>query len=195
MKKIAIISFSWLHTDPRVLRQIYFLKDRFEIVSFGFAPPLAESDRIEFFKISPDRLNMLHKLKMGILNLMGLHERAYWSSLRVKSAIIALNRAKADIILANDLSALPLGVLFAKRWNVRLICDLHEYAPAEFDANPLWKKVISPYNDYLFKRYLKYAHKIMTVCKAIADKYEKAYGIRCEVINNATFYIEQTRHL
>jgi hypothetical protein len=31
-----IISFSWLDRDPRIARQIYFLKNRFEIIAAGF---------------------------------------------------------------------------------------------------------------------------------------------------------------
>jgi len=124
--------------------------------------------------------------------MLKLYEKAYWSSPRAKNALKVLDKLKkADIILANDINTLPLGVLLAQKWNSKLMCDLHEYAPAEFDANPLWKHIMSPYNDYLCKKYLPYTDKVMTVCEGIGNKYKHSYGIRCEVIDNAAFYVDQ----
>ena len=180
MKQVLIVSFSWLHRDPRILRQIYFLKDEYKISLAGFTPP--PYTEMDFYKIFPAKLHFIHKLKMVFFCMLKLYEKAYWTNPRVKSGLNLFNNKKADLIIANDLNTLPLCSLLAKKWNSRLICDLHEYSPAEFDANPIWKRIIGPYNRYLCNKYIPLADKLITVCGTIAERYEKEWGKNAKLL-------------
>ncbi len=56
-KKILIICFSYLHKDPRVLRQVQWLRDKYEVSTVGFSPTGLENGT--FFQINPEDTDIL----------------------------------------------------------------------------------------------------------------------------------------
>lgn len=181
MKSVLIISFSVIHSDPRVMRQVRLLEHvhKVTVAGFGRAP---EAD-IEFIALDKPPAGLLQKGIWASKLLLGAFESYYWSLPQVRHAKRLLGERRFDLILANDISALPLALDLAQGCPV--LMDAHEYSPREFDDKLLWKLLFGRYHHDLCKRYLPKAAAMTTVCQGIAQEYEREYGVPCKVIHNA----------
>jgi hypothetical protein len=216
MKKLLIICYSNLNSDPRILRHYNALKNNFQIYTAGLADldpslpfvkleAIAETPRYSFHLKLPVFLRKIFSLlirledgfrrnvseikrKSGEQNKSSYFERKYWKQERL-NALAALSVNAYDIILANDIDTLPMA-LGLKGPETKIIIDCHEYHPLEFEEDVSWVKETKPYNEYLCKEYLPKADLMFTVCKGIASKYASEYSLNPVVITNAASYAE-----
>lgn len=181
MKSVLIISFSVIHSDPRVMRQVRLLENvhRVTVAGYGREPDA----NIEFIALDKPPVSLLQKGIWASKLLLGAFESYYWSLSQVRHAQHLLVQRSFDLIVANDISALPLALELAGSRPV--LMDAHEYSPREFDDKLLWKLLFGRYHHDLCKRYLPRAAAMTTVCQGIADEYEREYRIPCKVIHNA----------
>lgn len=110
-------------------------------------------------------------------------DAAYWLSVAATHARGGLADLEFDLILANDILALPVAT--AIRRNSPLLFDAHEYAPLEFEESWKWRFFLRDFNEYLCRTYLPHVDAMTTVCDGIAKEYQRHFGIRVETINNA----------
>jgi len=181
VSSILIISFSPIHSDPRVMRQVRLLERLHRITVVGYGRP-PEAD-IEFLPVYKPRASLWLKAFWAALLLLGAFERYYRGLPQVIQADRMLAGRKFDLVIANDISALPLALEVAGGRPV--LMDAHEYSPREFDDRLLWKVLFGRYHDALCRRYLHRAMAMTTVCEGIALEYERVYGVPCKVIHNA----------
>lgn len=181
MKSVLIISFSVIHSDPRVMRQVRLLENvhRVTVAGYGREPDA----NIEFIALDKPPVSLLKKGLWASKLLLGAFESYYWSLSQVRHAQHLLVQRSFDLIVANDISALPLALELAGSRPV--LMDAHEYSPREFDDKLLWKLLFGRYHHDLCKRYLPRVAAMTTVCQGIADEYEREYRIPCKVIHNA----------
>ena len=188
-KRILTIAFSDLKSDPRVNRQLLFLKswDDMEITAAGFSDP--EISGIEFIKVTQAKpRGLAGKLYAAFILMLGLFRRFYWANESVTSALRCLGEFECDIILANDLNTLPVAVYLARRNGAKIFLDCHEYTPREFDDKPTFRLLFRKYWGYICTTYLAYVDVKTTVCESIAQEYKNNYGGNWEVITNAPFF-------
>ena len=98
-----------------------------------------------------------------------------------------------DVIHCNDLNALPIGVVMKKYFNknIKIVYDAHEHE--SYRAG--YGNTIQALSRWFEGKLIKYADKVITVSKAIADDYERMYNIEKPVlVLNAPFYrkVEKT---
>lgn len=184
MYKILVIAFSKIDSDPRVRRQLEFLADSYEITTAGFSDG---EDSDNFLTLEKTKYTFIEKLKSVILLKLRRYEHYYWSRCEVKSAYEKLRERNFDLIIANDVEALPLAIKLALNGS-KVLLDAHEYSPGEFDENLIWRILFKDYSDYLCKIYLNKADDMITVCEGVADEYRKNYGVKSTVITNAANY-------
>jgi len=185
-KKILILSFSPLHSDPRVYRQIMFLKDKYELIAAGFSAPAI--DGVQFASIEHKLPNLIWKMS-AILDLKtSRYEDYYWSIYSVRSAWSKLESVGCDLIIANDLLSLPLALELSKKCKAILFLDAHEFTPREYDNDPIWRFVFQRFWEYICSKYLPHVSAMTTVSQGIADEYSRLYGVECEVITNTPFF-------
>jgi hypothetical protein len=181
VKNILIMSFSVIRSDPRVMRQVRLLERNYRVTVSGFGPrPDAD---IEFIEIAKPRVSIFQKAIWGIKLLSRLFESYYWSLPQVRNGFKAIRSRSFDLLIANDIAALPLALRLAGKAPV--LVDAHEYSPREFDDKWLWRLLFAPYHEALCSRYLPQAAAMTTVCRGIADEYAKEYGITASVVFNA----------
>src|SRR5436305_15188383 len=106
MPTVLVLSFSDLARDPRVSRQIDWLASEFTVVAAGMGPP-GRSD-VRFIPVRPALGGKLAKGLRGVRLVARQHEKVYWSTFG--SAFTALEREGPDLLIADDLDALPLMV-------------------------------------------------------------------------------------
>lgn len=181
MQKILIISFSVIYSDPRVMRQIRLLEKRFHltVAGFGHKPDAA----VEFIDLTRPLTSQTTRVWWGAKLLLGFFESYYWNRVEVHLAQNKIKPQTFDLIIANDISALPLALRLAAGRPV--LMDAHEYSPREFDDKWMWRILFGRYHHDLCRRYLPKASGMLTVCRGIADEYARHYGVNPEVVHNA----------
>lgn len=181
MKKVLIISFSPITRDPRVMRQIKLLENIYDltVVGYGAKPEM----RCRFLPVSRRPLSRAKKLLWGSALVLGANETYYWSQSHVREAYDALRSEEPDLIIANDLSALPLALRLANGRPV--MYDAHEYAPDEFADSLHWRVTLGRYNWALCTKYLAQASSMLTVSDGLATEYRRNFGVNPTVLYNA----------
>lgn len=185
MSRILIISFSDLSTDPRLDRQITALADHHEVIAAGLGPPVPD---VEFIDLgSPERPVAAEFGRRAVsfaLMVSRQHaDRVYWRDQTNRSAVRQLISASPDLVIANDLSALPIA--FSVAGSSPVVFDAHELATAEHAEQAWWRLVVAPYLDSLLRSYLPRVSAMMTVSAGIAEIYQSRYGIEPTVVTNA----------
>lgn len=194
MKRILVISFSPLHRDPRVYRQLKLLCNRYSLTAVGLTDPCL--DGVEWWPILAKKKSLLEKLVSVFLLKSHMYRRYYAST----SEVLCLNAEwsyrecpKFDLVIANDIDALPVAIDIAS--NAPVFYDAHEYAPKEWD-NRLWKFYFSRYRHWQCKTYLTQAACMSTVCQGLADSYSQEYGVSPFLTyNTPTFRELQPSHI
>lgn len=185
-KKILIISYTDHGKDPRVNKQLEFLRNEYKIFTAGTQK--AKIDNIEFVKIELRKKNLIYRLFRIILVVFKKYDELSCYSLKNYKELIYLLNKKYDLIIANDLETLPLAFTISKR-KIKVLFDAHGYYPLEFENKLIWRLIYQKYYLYLCSKYLKYCDKITNVCEAIADKYRENFGVSSEIITNASDYL------
>ena len=165
-----------------------FLKDSYELIAAGFSDP--EIEGVQFTSIEQKQSSLLQRMAKVLKLKTGRYEDFYWSMHSVRSAWSKLKSTECDLIIANDLSSLPLALELSKIFKTKVFLDAHEFTPREFDNDPIWRFIYQKFWDYICSNYLPYVSAMTTVCYGIAEEYSRLYGVKCEVINNAPFFVD-----
>ncbi len=189
--KIAILSFSGLARDARVLRQVRCLAADYELHLLGYGALPADVLHGASLHVLPDpeafvlrNLKAIPKLVLGRIAPRIGYEHWYWDRADFAAALTQLEAIKPDLILANDWDGLPAGARAAERTGARLVLDLHEYSPRQFDNRKAWMALIAPMIVDALRRYGPRVSRFMTVNATIAERYEREFGFRCAVVMN-----------
>lgn len=199
--RIAILSFSDIARDGRVLRQIQSLSQEYDVIAIGYGhhPGI---EHVKMYSIDrpaiPAHLNIWKKfilrLRSGqVLPYLYLilgrtfptkaYEAWYWQRSEVQHAYQFLYPCKADFIHANDWLTLEVATRVAKRMGARVVADFHEYAPLESEKR-IWKYLMRPLREYFIRKTLPNISASITVNQTIAHKYKQEFGIEPIVVMN-----------
>jgi glycosyltransferase involved in cell wall biosynthesis len=202
-QKIALLCFSEFSKEPRVLRTLDILAERFLIDVYSTGTPYAGvnsidclNDNIDFSYSAPK-----NKLAAKVTSFLDQYikghkfqsdkffERQYWSEGR-KNILKTIQEKKYSLIIGHGIYTVPILAELSK--NNKTIFNAHEYYPEEFSENSLWKTYTQPYYRFILNSYLSRIHLMFCVSGNIQAEYQKHYQIRSEVITNATSYYELT---
>jgi len=182
---VLVISFSDLGRDARLERQIGFVRSRHEVVAAGLGPPGRED--VEFVDLRPPARSGLRRQAARAALAARLATRmtsaAYWGVQLHRNARERLAGVAADLVIANDIEALPLACELAG--DTPVLFDAHEWAPAQYEHVRWWPLLMKPQVEALLRRYLPRVAAMTTVAPGIAERYQRQFGIRCEVVTNA----------
>ena len=186
-KKILIISITNQDSDPRIIRQVNFLKDEYDIFCCGLNNSYISEEK--FIKVNSRNNTGFSKIIIGTLKLFRLYDSAESFVVNTKLKFEVNDKlTQFDIIIANDFDTLALAL---KKFNAKkVIADFHEYAPSEFEDKLYWKYIHKNFVIHQCIKYFPYIAAITTVCKSIADEYEREFGRRPVVITNAAAYVD-----
>ncbi|MFN2492465.1 MAG: glycosyltransferase family 4 protein [Pyrinomonadaceae bacterium] len=202
-KSIFIISFSTIRGDSRVLRQIQYFSQYFDVTVMGYGEPHPMWKNKEHVRwltalpISPDgslrgRITRLANRALLVSGKLysGSYHRLYWNQLAFRDALAKAVASGCDAFHANDWNALPIAVEAAKKLGGRVVFDAHEYAPLEFEQRSEWLIFLSPMIKYTLRRYALQADATITVAPAIAQRYRQEFGMNPRVVLNAPASVE-----
>jgi hypothetical protein len=185
MKKVLIIVYNDLHHDARLMRQVNFLKDSYEITVVCFdAPSLAGIEIIKIKKIKP---TLFQKAITSFFLLTRFYDAAYKVLYDFPILRKQLRKRSFDLIISNDIETLPLSFNIKKK--EKILFDAHEFAPTHYEEKLIWKLLFQGFNQYLCKKYLPKVDQMITVGYGLAKEYAAHYPVKPIVLTNASPYI------
>ncbi|MEZ4735132.1 MAG: glycosyltransferase [Caldilineaceae bacterium] len=212
-KKICILAFSPIARDGRVLRQIEYLAPHYDLTVVGYGAPhpdWAHYPHVQWVRL-PERtatreagvppqeqpwarlgvrgIQLLARSTFGATLYLGqIHPRFFdwgyafrWQLIRELRQALSIRH---DAYHANDWDTVSLAANAAKRHGTKLVIDLHEYAPLQFNHQKNWS-LYQTMITYLLRRYAPQAAAISTVAPLLADKYQAELGFQPIVVMNA----------
>ena len=201
-KTICILAdFGDIGRNARVLRQIAYLSQHYNLIIAGHQSSLEnhlQRKNIQWILADPPKPyeRVLQNLLLVTAKLWQpslCYELRYWLRRDNRQIFNQLKQVRADIILANEWTSLPIGWKLAALWNVPLILDLHEYGPL-MSEDYLWQVFVAPMVWYYLRQYSQYAQMTITVAQTIARRYHQEFGFLPIVVHNAPDYRAVTDH-
>jgi glycosyltransferase involved in cell wall biosynthesis len=182
--RILCLSFSDLHSDPRVYRQIALLSPEYDVTAAGFTDP--QISGVRFVDISVPRKTRRQHAVAAVRLQLRRYESYYWDVGQVAAAHRALAGGAYDLIVANESDTWPLAFALREPGSARVLLDAHEYAPREFEDVRRWRWLYQRYRRHLCATMLPRADAVTTVCEGVAAEYDRRFGVRPTVIMNAS---------
>ncbi len=185
LKKLLVISNSWLESDPRVRRQIQWLNGQFEISVVAIsAAGLGEKS---FFKVPDSTFGLLDKVLFSVFSIIGFYKIAlsfFAPSRRQRDLLGSLG--PFDLIIVNDLVSLPS--VYSVWPNAKVVFDSHEYYPGQFSGLK-YHLVFNPFFKWLSRKYIPKVDLFIAVSNGVGRAYKKLGAPEPMIILNApSFY-------
>jgi hypothetical protein len=180
-----VLSFSDFANDPRPHRQLRWLSKRFRVVALGTGAPNLPDIEFKRITLTPKK-GVWAKLKSATMLYAGLHEAFYWNHDYHQDALRQLEGIRPDLVVANDLSSLPLATRVAR--GAKVVFDAHEYSPREWEDSLFWRLTYQRNVVGLCRQFLPRADAMLTVCQGIADEFQRTFQVSPRVITNAPPY-------
>lgn len=173
MKRILIISYTPIKSDARVLRQLGWLKDKYELSVFGYGDQ--PMDGVRFIPLQMVRWTR----KAGILVqlMLGMYDWFHNYKFRIEETkhllLSEACKCKPDLVIVNDIDPMPAvaNVFTRAELLTPILLDLHEFAPLEMEDDYRWRILFARYRQYLCRRYIPAAEAIMTVTDSFHELY------------------------
>lgn len=96
------------------------------------------------------------------------------------------SKKEFDLIIINDLETIAIANNI--KGKAKLLFDAHEYFPRQFEDKFAWRILFQPLNTHLCQKYLPDLDAMTTIGEGIALEYEKQFGVKPVVVNNAASY-------
>lgn len=187
--RIAILVFSPLAADARVLRQVECLRQNHEVMIVAQHPVPANLWGAEFRPLPPtgwlsQKMKALHRRAgfyagMKARDILGRLTAHYRVTLR------SLRAFRPDLILCNELHPMSVSRDYHRATGCPVILDLHEFYPADSTTGSGVEKFDRPNIDWALRDAAKWAAGAVAVNEMIAQRYRDEYGLDCGVIYNA----------
>lgn len=182
MSPVAVLSFSRISRDRRVLRQCDLLRD------MGHTPHVIAYARpgdplaYPVSSMVPPQPTVAHRLSTVIrqmpAHLSGrLAEVGFWAARRHKWALEQLRVVRPRVVVANDWPALVVASRWKSESGARIHYDSHEFAPLEFDESAWWRLVYKPFVQRLEAAHIHHADSVSTVGPRLALELQKHYNL------------------
>ena len=191
-KKVAVLSFSNVLSDPRVVKQIKLANKHYKVDVLGYRGGKGERiSGVRYYFLKQNIMSFEYKyplLLLGKINKI-FYDTLFWIKDEYREASNILIKEKYGLIHANDWDSLPVASRSAVITKSKILFDAHEYSFDQGDK-PLWKLLVKPFRKYLFRKYQKGVTEIITVSEGIKNLYKKDLGWDSSVILNAPNYIK-----
>src|SRR5699024_10964023 len=169
---LLILSYSHLYRDARILRQIATFSDVYDITTMGYGPrPEGVQAHVEI----PGDI-IYWKVNRPLV-MARFFQTAYDRAAITRYVREKLRPGQFDLILANDVHAVPVAITLKPRRGVH--ADLHEYTTRQQEEMWRYRTFLAPYYGYLIRRWVRQADSVTTVGVALAQEYQREFGVDC----------------
>jgi len=176
MKKILLITSNNINNNPRPNRLLNFLLDNnYSLDLLNYNKSEREVKQYYFKK----------KMNIDLVNII-LYTRLYklFNDLLLfnnvsQDTFKELQNNNYDLIICENIELIYL-TLKLKSKNTKVMLDLREYFPSQFQNRFFWRIRKKAYYTYLLNNFVKQSDKLITVSDGIASEYKKHFNLDCE---------------
>lgn len=180
--RVAVLSFSRIARDRRVLRQCDLLAELgAEPVVIGYGSTGESVGHSHRFWPTPQP-DLAHRLKTVLRQLpahLGVSsaQAGFWMRPEYRWALDQLRRSGCSLVLANDWPALVVAARWKAESGGLVHYDTHEFATLEFDERLSWRVIYKPYVTHLERMAIGAADQISTVGPKLAEALQEHYRL------------------
>ena len=187
--RIAILVFSPLAADARVLRQVECLRQHHEVMIVAQNPAPADLWGADLRPLPPDswlpqKMNALRR-RAGVHAGMKIRDFLGRLTAHYRFALRSLRTFRPDLILCNELHPMSVSRDYHRASGCPVILDLHEFYPCDSISGTSVERYDRPNTDWALRDAAKWAAGAVTVNEMIAQRYRDDYGLDCGVLYNA----------
>jgi glycogen(starch) synthase len=190
-KSIAILSFSRIARDQRVLRQCDLVAEMgLSLKVIGYAVP-GEHIKHDFAAWHLPRPTLVHRLGTVARQLPAYAgprsaTAGFWASPRHRWGYQQIKEAQPRLVIANDWPALVVAARWKAECGGLVHYDSHEFSTLEFNERAWWRVVYKPFVTHLETAAIRAADTISTVGPSLAEELQSYYKLptRPAVIRN-----------
>lgn len=100
-----------------------------------------------------------------------------------------------DLLILEDITLLPFACKYVEKLRERgkqckILIDLREYYPLEYESDPLWMSRMGKFFYYLCETYLPAIDYAMSVSEGLCTRYKDEFGIACEIYYSLPPYFD-----
>jgi len=136
---VAVISFSPIASDSRVLRQLRSVGSSYSVLSVGYGP---SPPGVAFHLELPSSHSLFDKFLGILLLLLRRYSLFHGFWFHRRSIVSFLAQHRVQVVILNDVSSWPLARFFPVG---KVILDAHEYSPQELSDQFLWTLFLRPF--------------------------------------------------
>lgn len=183
-KRVAILSFTAVTEEPRVLKQVFTLTSQMaQVVLLGFKGEEMPPDGVETQYLPPPSYSSLQRLQglfLKILNRLFKNKVStlFWYHPYHRRIWKIVERTKADFFIGHDYIAAPFVARLAEKNQVPYSIDCHEHALSQFNQDWKWRLLTKPVVKAIQQQWYPKAAIITAVCKGIADLIHEEHQLK-----------------
>ena len=178
---ILLIAYHEVARDPRVYRQIKWLKNYYKVYTVCKIPDL--SFDIDYI-IYPSESYFRSKIRLVLLKLR-MFNKYLWNRPNLE-LVEKLKNNNYDVIIAHHINLLPIALHISS--TAKIILDAHEYYTEVYNDSFLWRFLMKDYYIWLSDSFISKCDLIIAVNESMRKMYEEKYKIKSESITNASDY-------
>lgn len=188
-KNVLIVCKTDLQRDPRVLKQIEALHDKYNLFCVGTHKSSHKGVFVDLdlFSLlgttnSVNRITELTKL------VTKRYKSLYWKGLH-REVYNELKKFSYDLIICNETESLPIADRIAYKQQIPVYCDLHEFYPDDRKTGS-FSKAQQLYEEWLLLEHSSRVKHFTTVSPQIIKAYSDRCNIDCSLLDNACRYYD-----
>lgn len=182
---VLVLTYTDFRSEPRALKQVMFLRDRYEVTTAGFGPaPFADVPHIEIPQVPTLRWGIVGRLLSAGFLVLHWYRPIQWLNALDRESRALFGTGRWDAVIAHDLKTIDAAFALEPREGV--IVDLHEYAPRQEEQDRLWRLLVAPYFRWQCATRVAKADAVVTVGQGISEEYAREFGFTSAVVTNAT---------
>lgn len=86
-----------------------------------------------------------------------------------------------DLLIVEDITLLPFACAYKAKRGAKILIDLREYYPLEYEGDSAWMAGLGRFFAYLCEAYLPQVDCALSVSEGLCARYKAEYGIACEL--------------
>jgi glycogen synthase len=179
---VAVLTFSRIMHDQRVLRQCAVLADTGHIplvIAYGFPDDKIVYPFERWPVPQPTTGHRLHTVARQLPAHLGTWAArlGFWAAPCYHWALNCLRGARPGVVIANDWPALVVAAAYKAETGALIHYDTHEFATLEFDEQALWRLVYKPIVTRLERLSISSADSVSTVGPNLAQALQVLYRL------------------